>query len=57
LSNRQNIRGGGREHWPAFFLRVCVADAVAPTSAGSDRVKMRTRKRSNCLPFFKAGRC
>ena len=27
-------------------------DAIAPTNAGSERVKMRTRKHSNCLPFL-----
>lgn len=32
-------------------------DEVAPTNAGSECVKTGARKRSGCLPFFKAGRC
>ena len=50
-------KGRQTQYWPAFFLRVCIVDVVAPTNEGSDRVKMRARKRSNCLPFFRAGRC
>ena len=31
-------------------------DVIAPPNVGRERVKMRARKRSGGLPFFRAGR-
>ena len=35
----EKISGGGRKHWPRFFSGVCVADKVATTNAGRERVE------------------